>query len=47
MKIQVMNDRQYFITLPNKLVKAKNWERGDELKIELNNKGDLVILKVD
>ena len=41
-----MNDRQFFITLPNQIVRAKGWRKGDKLKSEIDNKGNIVLKKV-
>lgn len=43
MKLQKMNNRQFFITLPSSIVKAKGWKKGDSLDIVLDNKGNLFI----
>ncbi|MCD4666555.1 hypothetical protein K8R47_01975 [archaeon] len=45
MKLQQMNNRQYFVTLPNQIVRAKGWTKGDVIKIEINSKGDIVLKK--
>lgn len=34
---------QFFITLPKRLAEAKNWSKGMELKLEFNEKGELII----
>lgn len=34
---------QYFLTIPKKLVEAMNWEKGMEIKIRFNEKGNLVL----
>ena len=31
MKLQQMNNKQFFVTLPNQIIRAKNWEKGDNL----------------
>jgi len=43
MKLQLMNKRQFFITLPNQIVKAKGWQKGQELKIEFDGRGNLIL----
>lgn len=43
MKLQRMNDKQFFITLPNQIVKAKGWEKGEDLKATIDNEGRIVI----
>lgn len=39
-------NNQFFINLPNKIVKAKNWNKGELLEVLINSEGDLVIKKV-
>lgn len=43
MKLQSMNEKQFFVTLPNKIVRAKGWKKGDNLKVEINKDGDIVL----
>jgi len=45
MKLQQMNGKQYFITLPNQIVRAKQWAKGDIIKATIDNKGDIVLRK--
>ena len=45
MKLQQMNGKQYFITLPNQIVRAKGWQKGDVLKVSIDSRGDIVIKK--
>ena len=45
MKLQQMNGKQFFITLPNQIIRAKGWSKGDRLKVLIDGKGDLVIRK--
>jgi len=45
MKLQLMNDKQFFITLPNQIVRAKQWKKGDHIKVEINDKGKIVLDK--
>ena len=45
MKLQQMKNRQYFITLPNQIIRAKGWKKGEEIKIEIDLKGNLVLKK--
>lgn len=40
-----MNNKQFFITLPNAIVRAKNWKKGDNIKAKIDNKGDIVLRK--
>ena len=44
-KLQFVNGKQYKITLPKSIVEAKGWKKGDELKLEIDEKGNLVIKK--
>jgi bifunctional DNA-binding transcriptional regulator/antitoxin component of YhaV-PrlF toxin-antitoxin module len=43
MKLQQMNGRQFFVTLPNQIVRAKGWSKGDNINIEIDKKGDIVL----
>lgn len=45
MKLQKMNDKQYFLTLPNQIVRAKGWKKGDHIKAVIDSKGDIVLKK--
>lgn len=45
MKLQQMNDKQYFITLPNQIVRAKGWIKGDQIKAVIDKSGDIVLRK--
>jgi|TARA_Y100000310_G_scaffold85507_1_gene82346 hypothetical protein len=45
MKLQQMNGKQFFLTLPNQIVRAKSWVKGDEIKAIINNEGDIVLKK--
>lgn len=42
-KIQYDQNKQYKITLPKPIVLAKRWAKGDDLDIEINDKGDIVL----
>jgi len=42
-KLQFDNNKQYKITLPKALVDAKGWEKGSEIKIELDDSGNIVL----
>jgi antitoxin component of MazEF toxin-antitoxin module len=46
MKLQQMNNKQYFITLPNMIVRAKGWVKGDNIKVVIDKEGNLVLHKV-
>lgn len=45
MKLQQMNGKQFFITLPNQIIRAKGWNKGDVIKAIIDNKGDIVLKK--
>lgn len=45
MKLVQMKDNQFIVTLPVQLVRAKGWNKGDNLRVEINKEGDLVIKK--
>jgi len=44
-KLQFANKKQYKITLPKQIVEAKGWKKGDEIKIRINDKGEIVITR--
>jgi len=44
-KIQQTSKGQYVITLPKALVKAKGWDKGTELMLILNNRGNIEIVE--
>ena len=45
MKIQQMPQGQLFITLPRQIARAKRWVKGDDLKVEINEEGNIVLRK--
>ena len=45
MKLQQLKNNQYFISLPSQIIRAKNWNKGDIIKVEINKEGDLVLKK--
>lgn len=45
MKIQ-QTRKQYTITIPSAIAKAKGWSKGDELKIIIDNLGNVILQKV-
>ncbi len=47
MKLQQMNGKQYFITLPCQIVRAKGWVKGDTIKVLIDAKGELVVKRVE
>ena len=46
-KLQQMtsNNNQFFLTLPKQIVMAKGWQKGYQIKVELDTKGNLVLKK--
>lgn len=45
MKLQMMNNTQYFITLPNQIIRAKGWSKGDLIEAKIDQKGNLILMK--
>ena len=45
MKLQKMNNKQYFLTLPNAIIRAKGWGKGDSIKVNIDQRGDIVLKK--
>lgn len=45
MKLQQMNQRQFFLCLPNQIIRAKQWKKGDTIKVSIDGKGDIVLRK--
>ena len=43
MKLQQMKQGQYFLCLPSQIVRAKGWEKHDDIKVLINKEGDLVL----
>lgn len=37
------DSKQYKITLPKAIIEAKGWAKGSELRIILNDKGELIL----
>lgn len=44
-KLQFDTNKQFKITLPKQIILAKGWHKGDEIKIELDMKGNLILKK--
>jgi len=42
-KLQHDNNQQYKLTLPKALIEAKGWKKGDKIKIELDDQGNIVL----
>ena len=45
MKLQQMKQGQYFLTLPSQIVKAKDWKKGDMIKVKINKEGAIVLYR--
>ena len=45
MKLQQLKQGQYFLWLPRQIVRAKGWEKQDNIKVTINKEGDLVLKK--
>ncbi len=37
------DSKQYKITLPKAIIEAKGWKKGNDVKVLLNEKGELVL----
>ncbi|MEK6839698.1 MAG: AbrB/MazE/SpoVT family DNA-binding domain-containing protein [Nanoarchaeota archaeon] len=42
-KLQYPNEKQFTLTIPQTLVKAKGWQRGDEIEFVLDDKGNILL----
>lgn len=42
-KLQFDSNKQFKITLPKQILLAKGWKKGDNILIELDNKGDIIL----
>lgn len=42
-----MNGKQFFITLPNAIIRAKGWQKGDIIKAVIDKQGDIVLKKLE
>ncbi|MBU0461277.1 MAG: AbrB/MazE/SpoVT family DNA-binding domain-containing protein [Nanoarchaeota archaeon] len=42
-KLQFDNNKQFKITLPKAIIDAKGWKKGDDIKIELDSQGNIVL----
>lgn len=43
MKLQRMKHGQHFICLPNQIIKAKGWEKGDNVEVKLDPRGRIFL----
>lgn len=46
-KLQQMtaSNNQFFLILPKQIMMAKGWQKGDDIKVEIDQKGNLVLKK--
>lgn len=42
-EIQTKTNKVYFVTLPIALVKAKSWQKGQQIEAKLNREGNIVL----
>ena len=42
MKLQI-NGNTYQLTIPAPIVRAKGWDKGDDIQALIDNKGDIVL----
>tara|TARA_Y100000310_G_scaffold330673_1_gene402727 strand:- start:2094 stop:2246 length:153 start_codon:yes stop_codon:yes gene_type:complete len=42
-KLQKDNNKQYKLTLPKQILEAIGWEKGDNIKVELDSFGNLIL----
>lgn len=45
MKLQELKTGQYFLCLPRQIVRAKGWKKGDQIKVEIDTKGNILLMK--
>jgi len=47
MKLQQMTTggKGFFLMIPKAIVRAKGWLKGDDIQVELDNKGNIVLKK--
>ncbi len=45
MKLQYDQNKQYKLTLPKALIEAKGWQKGDEIELKLDEKGNIILKK--
>jgi len=44
-RLQFDNNKQFKITLPKAIVLAKGWTKGDDISIEIDDSGNLLLKK--
>lgn len=42
-----MKNGQFFVCLPRQIVRAKGWKKTDEIIVEIDQKGNLVLKKTN
>ena len=45
MKLQQLKNKQFVISLPSAILRAKGWVKGDVIKIEVDKEGNIVLRK--
>ena len=45
MKLQQLKNKQFIIRLPSQIIRAKNWNKGDVIKVEIDKEGNIVLRK--
>ena len=40
---QIKSNKQFFVCLPGAIVRAKGWQKGDIIAVEIDGKGNLVL----
>ncbi|MEK6833100.1 MAG: AbrB/MazE/SpoVT family DNA-binding domain-containing protein [Nanoarchaeota archaeon] len=45
MKLQQLKNKQFIISLPSQIIRAKNWNKGDVIKVEIDKEGNIVLRK--
>jgi len=43
MKLQQLNNGAFILALPSQIIRAKQWAKGDEIKIIIDTNGDLIL----
>ena len=43
MKLQQLKNKQFVISLPSQIVRAKGWNKGDLIKVEIDKEGNIVL----
>ena len=45
MKLQQLKNGAYVLTLPKQIILAKQWQKGDDIKIMIDKEGNIVLKK--